>query len=79
MEEARTEAAAAVARAVADADSSAKAAAESQQLAVSAATEDLEGARKSMAEQEARVKELERALADKVIEHEQEQRGGSVV
>lgn len=66
MEEARTEAAAAVAQALADADSSAKAAAASRELALFAAKEDLEGAKKSWSEREARMEKLERALAHKV-------------
>eukprot|EP00903_Cladosiphon_okamuranus_P005357 g5352.t1 len=65
LEEARSEAAAAVAQALAEADSSAKATAASQELALSAAKEDLEGARKSLLEREARVEELDRALTDK--------------
>lgn len=68
MEETRTEAAGGVAQAVASADSSAKAAAASQELALTAANEDLEVARKSLKEREARMEEVERALADKVNE-----------
>lgn len=68
LEEARTEGAAAVAQAVADADSSAKEAAVSQEveLALCTATQDLEGARRSLVEWEARVEKVERALAAKV-------------
>lgn len=70
MEEARTESASAVAQAIAKADSSAKAAAASQELALSTATQDLEGARESLVEREARVEKVERALADKVNKRE---------
>lgn len=66
MEEAKTEGAAAVAQAVADANSSSKAATASHELALSTANEDLEGARKSFVEWETRVEQAERALADKV-------------